>query len=241
MDSRLATHTLSLSPYPGHSLFFDRLTLVRFYLSPSQFELLKPLARKASLERRSSMDPLSPPVLDELHPPNVVVARRSASGPAGTSTPKPLPETDEYGFFLRPGKKSMRKQDGPTVDEFRVLEQKWVSLSMDLSLLLAVDEGAELSFGLFLAQLGIISSTTLASVQKNKKNKKLVRGGLPASLRGRIWAFLLDSQSQRRQGLFDQLCVVSPSTFEMEDAASKFVLPCILSIFFLSRASSSVY
>ncbi|KAL7414062.1 rab-GTPase-TBC domain-containing protein [Mrakia frigida] len=140
------------------------------------------------------MDPLSSPVVDELHPPNDVVARRSASGPAGTPTPKPLPETDEYGFFLRPGRKSMKKQDGPTADEFRLLEQKW---------------------------LGIISSSTLASVQKNKKNKKLVRSGLPASLRGRIWAFLLESQTQRRQGLFDQLCVVSPATSEMEEAASR--------------------
>lgn len=76
---------------------------------------------------------------------------------------------------------------------------------------------------LFCMQLSIISTPSVASMKRDKKTKKLIRAGLPPSLRGRIWAFLLNCQVQRRQGLFDQLCVVAPATPEMEEAASKYV------------------
>lgn len=89
-----------------------------------QFELLKPLARKASLERRRSTDALGSNADEQLQPPKSVVPRRSAS--AETPTLKPLLETDEFGFYLRPGKKATKPQGGPSGEESRALEAKWV-------------------------------------------------------------------------------------------------------------------
>ncbi|KAF9087282.1 hypothetical protein BGX23_008254 [Mortierella sp. AD031] len=48
------------------------------------------------------------------------------------------------------------------------------------------------------------------SVKKSTKYKKLVRRGVPTSVRGRVWLFLAKADVYRRPGLFDQLVKRGP-------------------------------
>lgn len=56
-------------------------------------------------------------------------------------------------------------------------------------------------------QLGIVSTPLPPQTPSPKKVRKLaVEGGIPASLRGRVWAwFLSGTMSARRPGLYTQL------------------------------------
>lgn len=82
------------------------------------------------------------------------------------------------------------------------------------------------------SKLGIINSSKLAQVQKDKKFKKLIRGELPMSLRGRIWAMLSDAK--RLPHMFEELLIVSPTTEEMEKDAARYALP-LLKLSFVRR------
>ncbi|KAG0206512.1 hypothetical protein BGX28_002042 [Mortierella sp. GBA30] len=48
------------------------------------------------------------------------------------------------------------------------------------------------------------------NVKKSSKFKKLVRRGLPASVRGRVWLFLAKADLYRKPGLFDELMTRGP-------------------------------
>ncbi|KAF9912039.1 hypothetical protein EC991_000984 [Linnemannia zychae] len=48
------------------------------------------------------------------------------------------------------------------------------------------------------------------SVKKSSKYKKLVRRGIPTSVRGRVWLFLAKADMYRRPGLFEQLVKKGP-------------------------------
>ncbi|ORZ12958.1 rab-GTPase-TBC domain-domain-containing protein [Lobosporangium transversale] len=48
------------------------------------------------------------------------------------------------------------------------------------------------------------------TVKKSSKYKKLVRRGLPTSVRGRVWLFLAKADSYRQPGLFEELCKRGP-------------------------------
>ncbi|KAI7825257.1 rab-GTPase-TBC domain-containing protein [Gamsiella multidivaricata] len=48
------------------------------------------------------------------------------------------------------------------------------------------------------------------NVKKSTKYKKLVRHGVPTSVRGRVWLFLAKADLYRQPGLFEQLCKRGP-------------------------------
>ncbi|QRW01994.1 TBC1 domain family member 10B [Ceratobasidium sp. AG-Ba] len=45
-----------------------------------------------------------------------------------------------------------------------------------------------------------------SSIRRNKKIKKLLLEGVPASVRGVVWLYLSDSKARRMEGLYSQLC-----------------------------------
>ncbi|KAG0006938.1 hypothetical protein BGZ65_001546 [Modicella reniformis] len=48
------------------------------------------------------------------------------------------------------------------------------------------------------------------NVKKSNKYKKLVRRGIPSSVRGRVWLFLAKADVYRQPGVFDELCKRGP-------------------------------
>lgn len=63
-------------------------------------------------------------------------------------------------------------------------------------------------------QLSIITTERVAAMRKDKRVRKLLREDLPASLRGRIWTFLLDASARRLPELYDQLVLISSISSE---------------------------
>lgn len=57
----------------------------------------------------------------------------------------------------------------------------------------------------------ILNENDLAAARKSRKVRKLVRAGIPNSMRGQVWLFLSNASVRRRPGLFEQLCVSSRS------------------------------
>lgn len=57
--------------------------------------------------------------------------------------------------------------------------------------------------------LAVLHENDLQSARKSKKVKKLVRAGVPPSLRRQVWLFLANASVRRRAGLFEQLCKTS--------------------------------
>ncbi len=58
----------------------------------------------------------------------------------------------------------------------------------------------------------ILQENDISSARKSRKVKKMVRDGVPASLRGQIWLFLANSGVRRRPGLFELLCKQAQSS-----------------------------
>ncbi|PWN50554.1 TBC-domain-containing protein [Violaceomyces palustris] len=55
----------------------------------------------------------------------------------------------------------------------------------------------------------ILAEDDVVSAKKSRKVKKLVRSGIPSSMRGQVWLFLAGASVRRRAGLFEQLCKTS--------------------------------
>ncbi|KAL7422049.1 hypothetical protein Q5752_003822 [Cryptotrichosporon argae] len=111
------------------------------------------------------------------------VVHASPGSPAAaetTSKRKPRPETDEWGFIqdVSPTPEIFQSRLAP--GEVRAAEQKWLS---------------------------IISTPLSPGSAPPKKVKKLVLdAGVPASLRGRVWAWFMSAQmSARVPGLYQEL------------------------------------
>lgn len=51
--------------------------------------------------------------------------------------------------------------------------------------------------------LSIVSKMDAGAVKKDAKLKKLVRAGIPASVRGKAWQFLAGSAEFRKDGLYE--------------------------------------
>ncbi len=54
--------------------------------------------------------------------------------------------------------------------------------------------------------MAVLNENDVASAKKSRKVKKLVRTGVPASIRREVWLFLANASVRRRPGLFEQLC-----------------------------------
>ncbi|CBQ72348.1 related to MDR1-Mac1p interacting protein [Sporisorium reilianum SRZ2] len=58
----------------------------------------------------------------------------------------------------------------------------------------------------------VLAENDVVAAKKSRKVKKLVRTGVPASLRREVWLFLANASVRRRPGLFEQLCKTSQGT-----------------------------
>ncbi|KAJ9475162.1 Rab-GAP TBC domain-containing protein [Pseudozyma hubeiensis] len=57
--------------------------------------------------------------------------------------------------------------------------------------------------------LAVLAENDVTAALKSRKVKKLVRTGVPASVRRDVWLFLANASVRRRPGLFEQLCKTS--------------------------------
>ena len=57
--------------------------------------------------------------------------------------------------------------------------------------------------------MAVLNEHDVAAAKKSRKVKKLVRAGVPPSLRSEVWLFLANASVRRRPGLFEQLCKTS--------------------------------
>ncbi|EST08510.1 Rab-GTPase-TBC domain protein [Kalmanozyma brasiliensis GHG001] len=55
----------------------------------------------------------------------------------------------------------------------------------------------------------VLNENDVVAAKKSRKVKKLVRTGVPASMRRDVWLFLAEASVRRRPGLFEQLCKTS--------------------------------
>ncbi|OBZ85755.1 TBC1 domain family member 10A [Choanephora cucurbitarum] len=109
---------------------------------------------------------------------------RDLSSPSSTSDGS-LPYdkdmvVDEYGFLVKKSQMRLSRSNmsAKSMKEYRENELKWLS---------------------------IVSKLDAGTVKKDAKFKKLVRNGIPASVRSRVWQFLAGSSEYRKEGQFNKL------------------------------------
>ncbi|KAF7724672.1 hypothetical protein EC973_000844 [Apophysomyces ossiformis] len=93
---------------------------------------------------------------------------------------------DEYGFIIDPKRSksgfdsmsSKSDMSSKSIKAYREREAKWLS---------------------------IVGKLDAGTVKKDAKMKKLVRSGIPASVRARVWQYLAGTDEYRKQGLYQSL------------------------------------
>ncbi|KAI8369716.1 rab-GTPase-TBC domain-containing protein [Blakeslea trispora] len=87
---------------------------------------------------------------------------------------------DEYGFLVKKSQMRLSRSNmsAKSMKEYRENELKWLS---------------------------IVNKLDAGTVKKDAKFKKLVRNGIPASVRSRVWQFLAGSADYRRDNQFNKL------------------------------------
>ncbi|KAI9320674.1 rab-GTPase-TBC domain-containing protein [Dichotomocladium elegans] len=108
------------------------------------------------------------------------------TAPSHLAVPESDMPVDEYGFIIDPSSKTgnnsaLQRADSSvkSMKEYREQEIKWINT------------------------MGKLDAGT---VKKDAKFKKLVRSGIPASVRARVWQFLAESQTYSKKGLYENLC-----------------------------------
>lgn len=110
---------------------------------------------------------------------------------ASSARSLPLPETDEWGFIKDQSPTPEMFQSRSTASDHRAAEQKWVSAR-------AAYLSAAVVVRLF-SQLSIISTPLPAGTAIPKKVRKLaLESGIPASLRGKVWGWMLAANGSKR-------------------------------------------
>ncbi|ORX48851.1 RabGAP/TBC [Hesseltinella vesiculosa] len=89
-------------------------------------------------------------------------------------------QVDEYGFLLQHSSQQSQRPQVPakTMKQYRDLEIKWLNL---------------------------VSKLNAGSVKKDAKLKKLVRCGIPSSVRSRVWIFLAGVNEYRQDDVLSKL------------------------------------
>lgn len=146
----------------------------------SEFEIVKPLANMLLDER----EPAEPPSPNECLPslpttPCDPVSPARARIPAAPTpyTPTTLlaRSTTSLSHFSPPTPSSAEGSGKNALDEYRAREAKWIAA---------------------------LSSMTPAQIRKSKKMRGLVQNGIPSSVRGKVWAYLAESERFVEPGLF---------------------------------------
>ncbi|EIE78693.1 hypothetical protein RO3G_03397 [Rhizopus delemar RA 99-880] len=113
---------------------------------------------------------------------NTGVQRKSQTTPTKNNNNSSFVQNenvDEYGFIIKRGRPSFRvNMSTKAMKEYRENELKW---------------------------LNIINKLDAGTVKKDVKMKKLVRGGIPASVRAKVWQFLAGSDDYKRSNQFQNL------------------------------------
>ncbi|KAI8079714.1 rab-GTPase-TBC domain-containing protein [Gilbertella persicaria] len=101
------------------------------------------------------------------------------NSPKSTSLDKDM-IVDEYGFVVNKSQARLSRSNmsAKSMREYRENELKWLS---------------------------IVSKLDAGTVKKDAKFKKLVRNGIPASVRSRVWQFLAGSNDYRKSNMFNEL------------------------------------
>ncbi|GAA5947403.1 hypothetical protein JCM3775_000861 [Rhodotorula graminis] len=157
-------------------------------IGKSEFEIVKPLV--ALLSQPSESDDGSAESSSAHVPPSAVdhVTPRRPTAPPPPHTPGNNLglSTPSLSHFSPPTPASVEDGGQHALDDYRKKEAQWV------------------------AALGSMSPT---QVRKSKKMRALVQaGGVPSSVRGKVWAFLAEGSVEKRQGVYQSLCkVASPA------------------------------
>lgn len=150
-------------------------------IGKSEFEMVKPLA--ALLTRPSEDDDGegAPQAASLLDPPSRTAADfatpRRPVHPSHPRTPNSALglATASLSHFSPPTPASVEDGGRGALDDYRKKEAQWI------------------------AALG---SMTPAQVRKSKKMRALVQAGVPSSVRGKVWSFLAQGDTERPQGLY---------------------------------------
>lgn len=170
-------------------------------------------------------------------PPKSTARPVSAARPASTARPTPPPVSstvksnvpkispspiqneniDDYGFVIVPGR--------PT---FRYIIYIYIYVSNILLILLyranksakAMKEYRENE----LKWLNIVNKLDAGTVKKDVKMKKLVRGGIPGSVRAKVWQFLAGSNDYQKPNYFQKL--LSKPKLDINDVIERDIERC---------------
>ncbi|GAA5899074.1 hypothetical protein JCM8208_002997 [Rhodotorula glutinis] len=153
-------------------------------IGKSEFEIVKPLA--ALLSQPSESDhgsaessSLGPP------PPaavDLVTPRRPTAPPPPHTPSNNLGlSTPSLSHFSPPTPASVEDGGRNALDDYRKKEAQWVAA---------------------------LSSMSPTQVRKSKKMRALVQAGVPSSVRGKVWAFLAETDVEKRQGVYQSLCEI---------------------------------
>ncbi|WRT66684.1 uncharacterized protein IL334_003644 [Kwoniella shivajii] len=142
------------------------------------FELIQPKKQSSLLSPIEDFSPTSPGASNVTRPE--LTRHSTMTSQNSSSSLKPLPETDEWGFMKANSPVPEIFQSRSQPGDHRVIEQKWLS---------------------------IILTPLAANTQPPKKVRKLVLdAGVPSSLRGKVWAwFMAGTLSARTPGLYQEL------------------------------------
>ncbi|GAA5874491.1 hypothetical protein JCM3774_005734 [Rhodotorula dairenensis] len=154
-------------------------------IGSSEFEIVKPLAnllldeneRTSSPSLAESLPSLPTAECDPVSPFRPRVA--AAITVPYTPTSLLAPSTTSLSHFSPPTPSSAEGSGKGTLDEYRAREAKWIAA---------------------------LSSMTPAQIRKSKKIRGLVQSGIPSSVRGKVWAYLAESERFVEPGLYQTLC-----------------------------------
>ncbi|GAA5898280.1 uncharacterized protein JCM6883_000979 [Sporobolomyces salmoneus] len=163
-------------------------------IGANAFEIVKPFAALLSQEEHDRVDndlaTQSPRFVesDDLHTQAYLAP--STSLVTGLSTPSPHLQTSftptVHSHFSPPTPLSAEGA-GRSVEDHRAKELKWIQ--------------------------ALSSGISAAEVRKSKKMRTLVQSGIPSSVRGKVWAFLAESDREKQPGLYEQLCSLGPGRY----------------------------
>ena len=141
----------------------------------TDFELVRPNPVRPHVSEDSSANSKS--TGSEGRPPFLRVDSPATSTTSGGASDTRSPVSPS-GMSLPPMTAAQTTTSAGAVEAHRARELKWISA---------------------------ISSTPSSHARKNKKFRKLLQEGVPASVRYQVWAHLTDSKAKRIEGLYAQL------------------------------------
>ncbi|KAH9974513.1 rab-GTPase-TBC domain-containing protein [Russula compacta] len=137
----------------------------------------------------------------ELVRPNVTRTRVSDDSSANGKSPV----SEGQSSLLRVDSPAMSTTSGGASDTRSPVSPSGTSLPSMAAAPGASTGGVEAHRARELKWISVMASTPSSNARKNKKIRKLLQEGVPASVRYQVWAHLTDSRAKRIEGLYAQL------------------------------------